>query len=235
MDPSTLHLVLFTALMAALAVALILPMGVALAWVLARKVWRGKSVVETLASLPLALPPVATGLILLKLFSRRGLLGPMLGTLGLEVIFTWKAVVLAMAVMAFPLLVRTARTAFEAVDPRLEGVARTLGAKPMRVFWTITLPLSTRGVASGAVLAYARALGEFGATVLVAGNIEGRTTTLPVAIFQSIELGRDADAMHLMMFSVVLSFAALWVSGRIGRITNPPVEGMTSLPREVIP
>jgi molybdate transport system permease protein len=178
---------------------------------------------------------VATGLILLKLFSRRGWFGPLLGSLGWDVIFTWKAVVLAMAVMAFPLLVRTARMAFEAVDPRLEDVARTLGAEPMRVFWTITLPLSARGVASGAVLAFARALGEFGATVLVAGNIPGHTTTLPVAIFQSIELGRDGDAMHLMLFSVALSFAALWCSGYIGRKPRIPAGLGPSRSREEAP
>jgi molybdate transport system permease protein len=225
MDPMTCELVLFTAGMAALAVALILAPGVTLAWVLARKQWRGKSVVETLASLPLALPPVATGLILLKIFSRRGLLGPLLGAWGIEVIFTWKAVAIAMAVMSFPLLVRTARTAFESVDPRLEGVARTLGASPLRVFFTVTLPLASRGVVSGAVLAYARALGEFGATILVAGNLPGRTTTLPVAIFQSIEIGHDGEATTLMLYSVALSFVALWISGRIGAPAAPRARG----------
>lgn len=219
MDPLTREIVFFTAAMAALAVAVILPPGVALAWLLARKQWRGKAVVETIASLPLALPPVATGLILLKLFSRKGLLGPALGKVGIEVIFTWKAVAIAMAVMSFPLLVRTARTAFESVDPRLEGVARTLGAGRWRVFFTITLPLASRGVVSGAVLAFARALGEFGATILVAGNLPGRTTTLPVAIFQAIETGHDEEATTLMLFSVALSFLALWVSGRVG---TPP-------------
>jgi molybdate transport system permease protein len=217
MDSPILNLVLFTAGMAAFAVVLILPAGVALAWVLARKEWFGKSIVETVASLPLAMPPVATGLILLKLFSPHGQLGRLLGCWNLEVIFTWRAVVMAMGVMSFPLLVRTARSTFESMDPRLEGVARTLGAGPFRVFWTVTLPLSARGIASGAVLSFARALGEFGATILVAGNLPGRTTTLPVAIFQAIELGRDDEAAGLMMCSVALSFIALWLSGRIGK------------------
>jgi molybdate transport system permease protein len=137
------------------------------------------------------------------------------GRLGWDVIFTWKAVVLAMAVMSFPLLLRAARTAFEAVDPRLETVARTLGAGPWRGFWTVTLPLGKNGVAGGLVLAFARALGEFGATILVAGNIPGKTTTLSVDIFEMIELGKDDEAFRLMGISLLLAFISIAVASRI--------------------
>src|ERR1700677_4203880 len=167
---------------AALSTLLIFPFGVALAWLLARKEWPGKSLVETAVALPLVMPPVATGLILLNLLGRHGPIGIFAQKVfGTEIVFTWKAVVAAMAVMSFPFLLRTARLAFEEIDPRLEQTARTLGAGPVRVFRTITLPLAARGMVAGAVWAYGRALGEFGATILVAGNIPGRTTVLSVA------------------------------------------------------
>ena len=198
---------------AGLATLLILPPGLLLAWLLARASWRGKSLVETLVALPLVMPPVATGLILLKLVGRRGPIGRFLHeTLGMDVVFTWRAVVLAMAVMAFPLLVRSARVAFEGVPHRLEQIARTLGAREGRVFFTITLPLAARGILGGTLLAFARALGEFGATILVAGNIPGRTTTLSLAIYQLVQLGQDEDAFRLLAVSVAVAFAAVWLS-----------------------
>jgi molybdate transport system permease protein len=198
---------------AGLATLVILPPGLLLAWLLARTRWRGKSLVETLVALPLVMPPVATGLILLKAFGRRGAIGSFLhDTLGLDVVFTWRAVVLAMAVMAFPLLVRSARVAFEGVPHRLEQIARTLGARERRVFFTITLPLAARGILGGTLLAFARALGEFGATILVAGNIPGRTTTLSLAIYQLVQLGQDEDAFRLLAVSVVVAFGAVWLS-----------------------
>ena len=203
----------FTFWMAVLATVAIFPFGVALAWFLARKSWPGKPVVETLVALPLVMPPVATGLILLKLLGRKGPIGSFLhNQFDLELVFTWRAVVAAMAVMSFPLLVRGARIAFEAVSPRLEQVATTLGASPFRVFLTITFPLAIRGIIAGSVLAFARALGEFGATILVAGNIPGRTTTLSVSIYSDIQLGHDSDAFRLLAVSVVLAFAAVWIS-----------------------
>jgi len=206
----------FTVWVSALSLALILPPGVALAWLLARKDWPGKSLVETLVALPLVVPPVATGLILLKLLGRRGVLGGWVErTLGVEIVFTWRAVVIATAVMAFPLLVRTARVAFEGVNPRLEQVARTLGAGPWRVFRTVTLPLAARGLAAGAVLAFARGLGEFGATVMVAGMISGQTVTLALSIYQQVNLGRDEAAWPLLMVSVALAFGAVWLSERL--------------------
>jgi molybdate transport system permease protein len=203
----------FTFWMAVLATVAIFPFGVALAWFLARKSWPGKPIVETLIALPLVMPPVATGLILLKLLGRKGPIGRFLhDQFDLEVVFTWRAVVAAMAVMSFPLLVRGARIAFEAVNPRLEQVATTLGASPFRVFLTVTFPLAIRGIIAGSVLAFARALGEFGATILVAGNIPGKTTTLSVSIYSDIQLGHDRDAFRLLAVSVVLAFAAVWIS-----------------------
>ncbi|MFP5285442.1 MAG: molybdate ABC transporter permease subunit [Thermoanaerobaculia bacterium] len=212
MNAAEWQIVGFTVAVAALATLLILPPGLGVAWLLARRRWRGKSLLETLVTLPLVMPPVATGLILLKLLGRRGPLGRFFHDLGLEVVFTWKGVVVAMAVMSFPLLVRGARVAFEEVDPRLEQIARTLGAGKARVFFTITLPLAARGVLSGTLLAFARALGEFGATILVAGNIPGKTTTLSLAIYNLVQLGKDADAFRLLGFSVVVAFLAVWWS-----------------------
>lgn len=206
-------IVAFTAGVAALSTLLILPPGIALAWFLARYRFPGKSVIETLLSLPLVMPPVATGLILLKLLGRRGPLGGFLHErFDFDVAFTWRGVAAAMAVMSFPLLVRTARVAFERVDPLMEKSARTLGAGRAQVFFRITLPLASGGVVGGTLLAFARALGEFGATILVAGNIPGRTTTLSLAIYNLVQLGKDADAFRLLGWSVALAFAAVWMS-----------------------
>lgn len=204
--------VAFTIRCALAATALLAVPAIALAWLLARRRWRGKTLVETVVALPLVMPPVATGLILLELFGRRGPLGAPLHALGIEVIFTWRAVVLAMAVMSMPLFVRTARVAFEAVNSRYEQIARTLGASERRVFFTITLPLAARGIAGGAVLAFARAIGEFGATILVAGNIPGRTATLSVSIYNFVDLGKDREAMPLLGVAVVIAFAAVFTS-----------------------
>jgi molybdate transport system permease protein len=207
------QIVAFTIRVSGLATLLILPPGLLLAWILARRDWPGKSLVETAVALPLVMPPVATGLILLKLLGRRGPVGRLLHDhLGIDVVFTWKAVVLAMAVMAFPLLVRSARVAFEGVPTRLEQIARTLGAGEARVFFTVTLPLALRGILGGSLLAFARALGEFGATILVAGSIPGKTTTLSVSIYQLVQLGQDEDAYRLMLVAVVIAFGAVWLS-----------------------
>lgn len=199
----------FTVRVALLAVLLILPPGIGLAWLLARRQWPGKALVETVVALPLVIPPVATGLLLLQLFGRRGWIGRALAELGIDVVFTWKAVVVALAVMSFPLLVRSARVAFEEVPVRLEQIARTLGAGEARVFFTLTFPLAFRGVASGILLSFARALGEFGATILVAGNIPGRTSTLSLAIYQYVQLGEDSAAFRLLGVSVTLAFLAV--------------------------
>jgi len=159
------------------------------------------------------MPPVATGLILLEVFGRYGVIGGFLqNKLNFDVVFTWRAVLLALSVMSFPLLVRSTRLAFEGVNPRLEQIARTLGADGLRVFFTITVPLAARGIVGGMLLAFARALGEFGATIMVAGNIPGKTQTISLAIFQNVQLGQDAQAYHLLGVSVVLAFAAVWGS-----------------------
>jgi molybdate transport system permease protein len=212
------QLVGFSLRMAFASLLLILPFGLALAWCLARKDWRGKALVETLVSLPLVLPPVVTGLVLLQIFGRRGPVGSWLhNTFNCDVVFTWRAVVIALAAMSLPLFVRAARTAFEEVDVKFEQLARTLGAGEWRVFFTITLPLAKRGVLAGTLLAFARALGEFGATIMVAGNIPGRTTTLPVAIYQAVENGEDAHAWMLAGVSAVIAFAAVFVSENLQR------------------
>jgi molybdate transport system permease protein len=205
----------FTVLCAAGATALALPPGVVLAWLLARRKFPGRTLVETFVSLPLVMPPVATGLILLMVLSRRGRIGSVLERLGIEIVFTWKAVVLAMAIMGLPLLVRTARAGFEQVNARYERVAATLGAPPARIFFTISLPLAWPSVLAGAVLAFARALGEFGATIIVAGSIPGATRTLAVAIYGYAETGQDSLAIALILVSVVIAFVALWTANRL--------------------
>ena len=199
----------FTLLTAVTATALMVPPGLALAWLLARRRFRGRVLVETFVSLPLVMPPVATGLILLLLFSPRGPIGSVLARLGIDVVFTWRAVVLAMTVMGLPLFVRTVRAGFEQVDQRYEAIAATLGAPPLRVFFSITLPLAFPALAAGAVLGFARAIGEFGATIMIAGSIPGVTRTLPVAIYTFTEIGRDRDAAVLLAVSAGIAFAAL--------------------------
>ncbi len=206
------QVVRFSLWAAFLSVLLIMPPGLALAWLLARREWRGKSIVETLVAMPLVIPPVATGLILLHLFGRRGPLGQALQSIGIEVVFTWKAVVIALSVMSAPLFIRSARVAFEGVNARLEDVARTLGASPARAFFTISLPLARRGIMAGVILAFARALGEFGATIMVAGNIPGETATMALEIFQSVQLGQDSHAWRFVAISALLAFAAVWTS-----------------------
>jgi molybdate transport system permease protein len=201
----------FTGWVSALSTLLILPPGLLLAWLLARREWRGKSLVETFILLPMVMPPVATGLILLKILGRRGPIGAWIHDwLGTDIVFTWRAVLIALGVMSFPLLVLSARTAFEKVNPRLEQIAQTLGAGPARVFFTVTAPLAARGIAGGMILAFARALGEFGATIMVAGNIPGRTSTLSLSIFQSVQMGDDTHAYRLLAISTALAFIGVW-------------------------
>ena len=214
MSAEILQVTSFSLAMAAVATLVMLPPGVGLAWVLSRRSFPGRHVVETLVSLPLVLPPVATGLILLRLLGRRGPLGYVLDAAGVEIIFTWRAVVVAMAVMGLPLLVRAARSGFEHVDRRYEQIAETLGASAARVFFTISLPLAWRGVLAGAVLGFSRALGEFGATIMIAGALPG-TRTLSVAIYSYTQTGRDAAAVALIVAAATIAFAAIFVSNRL--------------------
>ena len=202
--------VLLTLEVAAAATALILVPGIAVGGALARPGWRGRLVVETLVTLPLVLPPTAVGLALLVALGSGSPLGAFLhDTLGIEIAFTRRAVVLACAVVAFPLLVRSVRSALEEVDPELVGVARSLGRSPLGAFFEVELPVAWRGVLAGAVLAFTRSLGEFGATIVVAGNIPGRTQTLALALFQRIQVGREREAMALAGIAALLAFAAL--------------------------
>lgn len=205
----------FTVGAAALATLLMLPPGLALAWLLARGRFHGRVLVDTLVSLPLVMPPVATGLVLLAVVAPRGPIGRVLERAGIEIVFTWKAVVLAMAVMGLPLLVRTVRAGIEQVDHRYEAAAATLGAGPLRVFLTVTLPLARPAVTAGAVLGFARGLGEFGATMMIAGSIPGSTRTLAVAIYSFAETGRDRDAAVLVAVSAIIAFIALAISNWI--------------------
>lgn len=194
------------------ATLLILPFGIALAWLFARKEWPFKSVVETIVLLPLVMPPVSTGLILLKIFGRRSPLGQWLYDWGIEIVFNWKGVLIAMSVMSFPLLVRSVRTSFADVNPRLEQIAATLGASPLKIFFVITIPLAYKGIVAGALLAFSRALGEFGATILLAGNIPGETQTLSLAIYNFVQLGKDGEAFTLLAITVALAFIFVWSS-----------------------
>lgn len=205
---------------ASLAVLFSLPFGVALGWLLARRTFPGKTLVETLVNLPLVLPPVVTGYLLLILLGRRGLVGSYLyESLGLHIAFTPLAAVLAAAVMGFPLLVRAVRLAFQGIDPRLYQAARSLGARPLDAFFTVSLPLARNGVIAGAVLAFARGLGEFGATLLFAGSQPGRRT-LAVQIYTLYELpgeGYEQRMWRLVCASFVLACAALAVSEYLER------------------
>ena len=205
------------------ATVLSLPFGVAVAWLLARRRFPGHGVLNGLVHLPLILPPVVTGYLLLIAFGRRGVIGQWLHeVLGITLAFRWTGAVLAAAVMAFPLLVRAIRLSFEAVDPKLEEAAATLGASRLAVFATVTLPLILPGVLAGAVLALAKAMGEFGATITFVANIPGETQTLPTAIYTFLQVpGGDATALRLALLSVLVAMAALglseWLARRVAR------------------
>ena len=215
MSAETWAIAQFTVLMALLATALTLPLAIAAGWVLARHSFPGKALVETVVSLPLVLPPVATGLMLLWLFGRRSPVGQALDAIGIEVVFTWKAVVIAMMVVSFPLVARSVRSGIEQVDRRYEDLAATLGATPFRILRTVTLPLASRGIIAGAILGFSRALGEFGATIMVAGAIPGRTQTLAVGIYTFVETGREEAAWGLLLLSALLAFGAIYASNRL--------------------
>jgi len=191
-----------------------LPAGIFIAYLLARKEFYGKQLLNGLVHLPLILPPVVTGYALLVIFGRRGLIGGFLEeTFGLVLAFRWTGAVLAGAIMAFPLMVRAIRLSFEAVDPRLEEAAGTLGANPLFVFFTVTLPLAWPGVLAGAILAFAKAMGEFGATITFVSNIPGQTQTLPSAIYAFLQIpGAETSAIRLVVLSVVVAMAALFGS-----------------------
>jgi len=199
------------------ATALVQPPGILLGLLLARRDFPAKSLVETFTALPLVLPPTAVGYLLLLILSRHGALGPSRLGIDLDLLFTWKAAAIASAIMALPLVARTARVAFEQVDRRLESMARTLGLGPLRTFLEVTVPLARRGLIASGILGFSRALGEFGATVIVAGNIPGKTQTLALAIFSDMQTGRDDEALMLSGITILLAFSALWAVERLLR------------------
>ena len=209
------------------ATILSLPLGVLVAYALARGQFRGKQLLNGLVHLPLILPPVVTGYVLLLTFGRRGLIGGWLeDTFGLVLAFRWTGAVLAAAIMAFPLMVRAIRLAIEAVDPKLEQAAATLGASRIWVFATITLPLILPGLITGAVLAFAKAMGEFGATITFVSNIPGQTQTLPSAIYTFLQVpGGEASALRLVAVSVAIAIAALLASEMLARRAAKRVAG----------
>jgi molybdate transport system permease protein len=196
-----------------------LPAGIAVAWLLARARFPGKMLLDVIIHLPLVLPPVVVGYLLLLLFGAQGPLGGILKDwFGITVAFTWKGAAIAAAVMAFPLMVRAIRLSFETVDRRLEAAARTLGAGRVAVFATITLPLILPGILTGLVLGFARALGEFGATITFVSNIPGETRTLPVALYSLAQRpGAEDAALRIMVISILLAFAALAGSELLAR------------------
>ena len=215
MTAETWAIARFTVVMALIATAMVLPPAIGIGWLLARRNFPGKTLLETFVSLPLVLPPVASGLLLLWFFGRRSPVGRALDAAGIEIIFTWKAVVIAMMVISFPLVARSVRAGIEQVDRRYEQIAATLGAGPFRILRTITLPLASRGIAAGAVLGFSRALGEFGATIMIAGAIPGRTRTIAVGIYTLVETGREEAAWVLVLISAVLAFGAIYVSNKL--------------------
>jgi molybdate transport system permease protein len=232
MDDWSLTVAEWSAVWLSLKVALVatlasLPAGIWLGHVLARRQFWGKSLVETALSLPLVLPPVVTGYVLLLLFGRRGWIGrPLYEWFGVEVAFTWKAAALASGVMAFPLMVRAIRVAFCTVDRRLELAARTLGAGRLETFFRITMPLARRGIIAGAVLAFARSLGEFGATVMIAANLPGETQTIPLLIYSLTQSpGGMEESARLVVVAVLIAVAALVVAEWLER--QRPASGST--------
>lgn len=217
MDAATVEALRISAVTGAAATVLVLPPAVLLGHVFATRDFRGKTFAETLLLLPLVLPPVVTGYALLLLLGRRGPFGGLLDAIGLPVVFTWRGCVVASAVMAFPLAYRACRTAFEGVDRRLPAIARTLGATRAEAFRTVTLPLARRGIAAAAVLAFARSTGEFGATIVLAGNVEGETRTLSVAVFQELQSRGTEGVWPLALLCVALASGALVASELLAR------------------
>ena len=223
MSPQEWDAVALSLRVALVATACSLPLGLWMAHLLARRSFRGKWLVDGLVHLPLVLPPVVTGYLLLLTFGRQGTVGQFLDQwFGFTFAFNWTGAALASAVMGFPLMVRAIRLGIEAIDPRIEQAASTLGASPLRVFATITLPLALPGVAAGAILAFAKSLGEFGATITFVSSIPGRTETLPAAIYSLLQVpGGEVGAMRLTVWAIVLAMLALgaseWLNARMKR------------------
>lgn len=203
---------------AAIATVIVSVAGGLVGWLLARHRFPGRDLLDALVHLPLVLPPTVIGYYLIVVLGRGGWLGgPLWEATGVAIPFTWVACVIAASVMAFPLMTRAARVAFEEIDRRHELVAATLGHRPLSVFFRVSVPLARRGLAAGVVLAFARALGEFGATLMLAGNIPGRTQTLPLAIYEAVMAGEDRAALLLSMILTAVSVVVILIAGRLGR------------------
>ncbi|QTM00342.1 molybdate ABC transporter permease subunit [Mannheimia sp. ZY171111] len=212
--PQELNAIVLSLKVASIAVMLALPLAVWVAWLLSRKQFWGKNLLNGIVHLPLVLPPVVIGYLLLISMAKRGVIGQYLWEwFNVSFSFSWKGAVLASMVMAFPLMVRSIRLAFDSVDPKLEQAARTLGATPLNVFFTLTLPLSFSGIVAGTVLGFARSLGEFGATITFVSNIPNQTQTIPAALFTFIETPKgEMAAARLCMVAIVISLIALFCS-----------------------
>ncbi|MDE0484455.1 MAG: molybdate ABC transporter permease subunit [Candidatus Poribacteria bacterium] len=214
--PAEIDALILSIKVALLSLVVMFPPGLVVGWLLAKRDFAGKSVLNTFVMLPLVLPPVVSGYLLLILLSKHGIIGGFLyNVFNLELVFSPFAVVIAVSIISFPLLVRGIITGMESVPPELENTARTLGASPLKVFWTITLPLASRGIIGGTILGFSKSLGEFGATIMVAGNIPGKTQTMALAIFNAVNLGEDASVYRLVLISTIVAFIAIWLTERI--------------------
>lgn len=214
MDAEQISAILLSLRVSTMGVLLGLPPGLACGWLLARKNFWGKTILETIVYLPLVLPPVVTGYLLLVAFGRNGTLGIMLETLsGVSIVFDWKGAAVAAAVVSFPLMVRSIRLGIANVDPTLEMAAQTLGATPWDAFWNVTVPLARPGIIAGCVLAFARGFGEFGATIMISGNIPGKTQTMPLYVYDKMETpGGVEDATIVIVVAILIAGASLMMS-----------------------
>ena len=218
LGPNDIDAIFLSGKVAAVAVAGSLPVGFAVAYLMTYLKFRGKLLMEVLITLPLTLPPVVIGYFLLLLLGKKGWLGPLLESVGIRLIFTWKAAVIASAVVGFPLLVRSIRIGMESIDPKLIQASRTLGAPWYDTLFTIILPLSIRGILAGSSLMFARSLGEFGATIIVAGNIPGVTQTIPLAIYEyASSPTSEVMALSLCIVSVCMALGILFLHEVLGK------------------
>ncbi len=200
---------------ALLSLVITFPLGLLVGWLLAKRTFTGKALLHTFVMCPLVLPPIVSGYLLLIVLGKNGVIGGFIySVFQREIVFSQFAVVIAVSIISFPLLVRGIMTGMESVPVELENAARTLGASPFKVFWTITFPLAYRGVIGGTILGFSKSLGEFGATIMVAGNIPGKTQTMALAIFSAVHLGEDASVYRLVLISTVVAFVALWFTER---------------------
>lgn len=227
LSPLELEALQLSLKVSAWAVAASLPFGIAVAWVLARLDFPGKAFLDALIHIPLVVPPVVVGYMLLLLLGRNGPVGAWLyDSFGVVIAFSWRGAAIAAAVMAFPLMVRAIRLSIEAIDPRLEQAARTLGARPLDVFFNVTLPLAGSGIVVGIILAFARSLGEFGATITFVSAIPGETTTLPLALYGLTQVpGEEGGALRLVIISLLVAFAAMLFSELIARRVRRRISG----------